>query len=108
MNKPVSMVKWLLLALVFGLIAPAAGGADEKGIVMTVVVTEPHNPKLKETSFELKTGKKKGVRKHCRLEVDAAQGYFVCENPAFSMTLLENNTLLVGKKLYRIKSIRKG
>jgi hypothetical protein len=28
-------------------------------------------------------------------------------DPAFSMTLQENNSLLVGKKLYRIKSIKK-
>ena len=42
-----------------------------------------------------------------RVEVDAAQAYFVCDNPAFSMTLQENNSLLVGKKLYRIQSIKK-
>lgn len=92
----------LALSLFTGLVA-----ADDKGVVMTVIVTEPQNPKQKETAIELKTGKKKGVRKHCRLEVDAAQGYFVCDNPAFSVTLVENNTLLIGKKLYRVKSIRK-
>ncbi|MFZ5628911.1 MAG: hypothetical protein ACOY5B_07260 [Spirochaetota bacterium] len=79
----------------------------ETQVTMTVTISEPHNPKKKEEKIELKTGKKKGVRKHCRLEVDATQGYFVCDNPAFSMTLQENNSLLVGKKLYRIQSIRK-
>jgi hypothetical protein len=51
--------------------------------------------------------KKKCLKYVSSLEVDATQGYFVCDDPAFSMTLQENNSLLVGKKLYRIKSIKK-
>jgi hypothetical protein len=50
---------------------------------------------------------KKCLKYVSSLEVDATQGYFVCDDPAFSMTLQENNSLLVGKKLYRIKSIKK-
>lgn len=95
--------------LLFICLVTSAGNAanPEPQLIMTVTISEPHNPKKKEEKIELKTGKKKGVRKHCRLEVDAAQAYFVCDNPAFSMTLQENNSLLVGKKLYRIQSIKK-
>lgn len=89
-------------------VSASAGAAAPTGeVTMVVSISEPHKPKQAETMLELKTGQKKGVRKHCRLEVDATQGYFVCDNPAFSMTLQENNSLLVGKKLYRIKSIKK-
>lgn len=96
------------LLLLACLVTSAGGTASpEPQVTMTVTISEPHNPKKKEEKIELKAGKKKGVRKHCRLEVDATQGYFVCDSPAFSMTLQENNSLLVGKKLYRIQSIKK-
>jgi hypothetical protein len=95
----------LLCAVQFAL--PLLAAEPKSEVTMVVSISEPHNPKKAKTTLEMKTGKKKGVRKHCRLEVDATQGYFVCDDPAFSMTLQENNSLLVGKKLYRIKSIKK-
>jgi len=100
-------VKALILLCAVQIALPLLAAEPKSEVTMVVSISEPHNPKKKEEKVELKTGKKKGVRKHCRLEVDATQGYFVCDNPAFSMTLQENNSLLVGKKLYRIQSIKK-
>jgi len=107
MLRPIRATAFIVLVFLFGLVViQQAAAEDAKRVSLTVLVTEPHKPKQKETAFELKTGKRKQIHKNCYFEVDATQAYYTCSNPAFSLTLQENNTLLFNKRLYRIQSIK--